>query len=84
MAKNHYFWSKTPSYGPKPSFAFGINWEPPTAICMIKWAPKRACLGFPDFGFFSAVILTNFWLKMIFFLSNTPKMTHSEICFHIR
>ena len=54
------------------------------AICMIKWALKRACLGFPDFGFFWLNFFTYFGLKMIFFLSNTPKMTHSEEYLHMR
>ena len=43
------------------------------ATSMIKWAPKRGLSGFSWFWFFSAVILTNFWLKMIFFPVKYPK-----------
>ena len=43
------------------------------AICTIKWALKRACLGFPDFGLF----LLYFWLilgsKWVFSCQIPPK-----------
>ena len=49
------------------------------AICTVK-----VLSWFSWFWPFSVVFLTNFGLKMSFFLSNTPKMTHSDKCFHMR
>ena len=73
MAKKHYFWPIT--------IIFVYIWDELGATnCNLydKWAPKWACLGFPDFGFFSAVILIIFWLKIIFFLSNTMERLYME------
>ena len=71
---------------------------PITIIFVYIWVELRATNGnlynkmgseeglswFSWFWPFSVVFLTNFGLKMSFFLSNTPKMTHSDKCFHMR
>ena len=49
-----------------------------------KNGPKKDILGFPDSGLISGIFSTNFGLKMNYFLTNTPRMIHSDICFHMR
>ena len=49
-----------------------------------KMGSEEGLSWFSWFWPFSVVFLTNFGLKMSFFLSNTPKMTHSDKFFHMR
>ena len=60
-----------------------MNGDPLLAICM-KNGPKKDILGFSDSGLISGIFSTNFGLKMNYFQTNTPRMIHSDICFHMR
>ena len=82
MPKTHYFWSKTHPVAHIHLFCVQTgspNRVPPFAICITK-----TILGFPDSGLISGIFSTNFGLKMNYFLTNTPRMIHSDICFHMR
>ena len=82
MPKTHYFWSKTHPVAHIHLFCVQTgspNRVPPFAICITK-----TILGFPDSGLISGIFSPNFGLKMNYFLTNSPRMIHSYICFHMR
>ena len=68
-----------------------MNCEQPLAITesnpwqfVWKMGPTKPFWVFPDSGLISGIFSTNFGLKMNYFLMNTPRMIHSDICFHMR
>ena len=68
-----------------------MNGEQPLAITesnpwqfVWKMGPTKPFWVFPDSGLISGIFSTNFGLKMNYFLMNTPRMIHSDICFHMR
>ena len=75
---------------PKPTILIK---DPPCSpyssiLCTNRFSLQSATLGNlykkSHSGLISGIFSTNFGLKMNYFQTNTPRMIHSDICFHMR